>query len=265
MAHGEIRDIIEKGRSINILQRAGVADSPRTPVFGFAYTSTMNLRQIRDYSQRQGDQLDRGWGVSAIVILSDADSKTGLITNVDNYYSRSVKLFSERADPTAVVATKSKGESLLTFYLLLLEAIKLVEAATTPPSYLAYATSGGLGTVDILIGEQGASRLPYQKALLILKNAHNASDQEVIYAWHALLKYGETNSEEPLISDNEYFAIGGQFAGGPTTREVWEAVERYIQGQIIANDGSLLQFLLSALRMIAQEDSFIDFVRLPGR
>lgn len=263
LGHGEIKDVIEKGKSVHTLQRAGLADRLRIPVFGFAYRSKMSLEQIRDYSQKQADHFDGGWGISAIVVLSDANGKTGLITNVDTYYPAAIRLFSGQADPVVSIATKSEGETLLVFHLLLLEAIKLVEASSVPPSYLAYAHSGGLGTMDITLGTLGASYLAYQKPLSLLKNAHNLSDREVIQAWRAFLMFVERNGGSP-INDGEYFAIEGQFAGGPTTREVWDAVERYAaQGEAVVGDEERVQFLVSTLRRVARENTFVDFVHAP--
>lgn len=259
LSHGEIGDLIGKASSIHVLQPAGLAVRPQIPLFGFAYSSSMSLEQIRDYSQRQVYRLDRDWGISAIAILKDKDEATGLITNVESFSFGTIMLSPNRTDPIASVVTKSEGDTLLAFYLLLLEAIKLTEAMTVPPSYLQYANQGGLGTMNVRVGATGAPLLVSQKALSILRNAHNLTDREIIPAWRVIVELAQT-AEISLIDDDMRFALGERLLVRPTPREVWDATESYKQGKASASEQEALRFLVAILQEAARTNSFVEIV-----
>jgi len=139
LTHSEITDIISKADSLRTLKRASKTRDSRIFVFGFGYNSRMTIDQIRDYVQRKIHQTGRGWGLSAIAVMSDKDGKTGLVSNTDKQSIEAIKVEAASDDPVASIETGSVGKTLFVFYLLLMEAIKLTESRIIPPNYLAYA------------------------------------------------------------------------------------------------------------------------------
>ena len=259
LAHGEIKDVIGKASSVGMLRRPGTPTGARIPVFGFAYSSPMTLEQIRDYSQKQTFQVDKDWGISAIVILKDKNGQSGLITNVDSFNFGTINLYPKLTDPIASIATNSEGASLLAFYLLLLEAIKLTESFTLPPNYLDYANRGGLGTINVMVGKLGGSLLALQKALGNLRNAHNLESHEIITAWHTIISMALAN-DIPIVGESMCFSLAGRLVERPTPLELWKASNSYRLGQANVAEQELLRFLVSILQEAARQDSFVEIV-----
>ncbi|MFN2117662.1 MAG: DUF6602 domain-containing protein [Candidatus Promineifilaceae bacterium] len=258
LSHLEIRDIISKADSVRTLNRAVKSRDSRIFYFGFGFQSRMSLDQIRDYVQRNIHQNNREWRLSAIVVLEDNDGKTGLVTNVDRNSIRSIKVEGTQGDPVATVETKSVGETLLVFYLLLMETFRLTENRIALPNYLSYATTAGFKAIDVRIGKLGGQGLPYQKALQTLKNAQNFSDDEVIRAWYLLIKIAEDNGAGSILASGKFFTIGEErITEGPTPSEVGESIERYVRGSATVEDNSHLKFLVGKLREVAKGNTYL--------
>lgn len=254
----EVKDVVEKAGSIKQL-RWGSTTEPSIFVFGFAFRSSLTFEQIRDFVQKRVNKSDKGWGIGAIAVLDDKDGRTGLITNVDPYLLGSIKVKSVRQDPIASIITKNKGDTLLVFYLLLMEALRLASSLITPPNYLSYANSAGLGTIDVFVGKPGTELMANQKALEVLRQAHQLTDDEVIRAWHFLIRHAEIASNEIIIHPNAVFILGGLvLTDVPRPIEIMEATERYLAGNATGMDINKLAYLVDILRKVSSENIFIE-------
>ena len=109
----------------------------------------MSLNQIIDYVQKKVNESQSHWSVSALLVLSDVDETTGLITNMNSQELNRLKISPSLESPVASVKMDSQGEGLFTFYLQLMQALQTAEARAFAPDYLEYAKTAGLGTINV--------------------------------------------------------------------------------------------------------------------
>ena len=273
LAHAEITDIIDKARSIGSLRRTGayqlytasqkfVGNESQIFAFGFAYESRMSLSQMRDYVQKKVNESESHWNVSSLIVLTDADGASGLITNLDAQEVNRLKISPPLDSPIASVKSESQGEALFTFYLQLMQALQIAEASALAPDYLAYARTAGLGTIDVEVGKIGMQNTPFLNAVEILRKAHLVPEEQVLDAYYYLMKQGESFVPGGSHYDRStVFTIGKEiFVEDPRPFEVWESLNRYKTGTSTAQDRRRLAQLVKMLRIVSTQNTFLSVV-----
>jgi|GEM_PF-5812476 len=275
LPYGEITDVMDKAASIGTLSRANVYQKYSTSeitetingspifVFGFAYESQLLLNKIRDYIQKKVRKSASHWNISALVVLSDGEGKSGVITNLDPNEINMLKIMPSSDSPLATVRTRTQGEALFTFYLQLMQALKIAEITSFAPNYLAYAKTAGLGTIDVEVGKIGLEGTAMFNAVEIIRHAHLRSNKEVLDAYY----YLNSLSEQTGIANAHYlndaiFTIGDMPIGEPKPKDIWDSLNNYKKNVTTAIDNQRLEVFLNILRKVSLENTYISIVTL---
>lgn len=261
----ELDDIVAKAASIWNLKRSAkyrllmtdrglthVQDS-RLMLLGFVFESKLTLDQIRDRLQAKRDAGNLKENLSAILILSDKDKKSGIVGYVDHIEIGQVRAVPTQSSLIASIVSQSQGNALFMFYLQLMQSLQMAEAAAMAPDYLAYATTAGLGNINIAISPDEFHKSPHQAAIEIMLHAHEHSDVEVLKAYY------EVNSltisvgiENAHLLPNARFILGNDLVLNPTPLVVWKSLENLAKGNLLEADKPPLIALLDMLRWVSQ-------------
>jgi len=174
-----------------------------------------------------------------------------------------LKIMPSSDSPLATVRTRTQGEALFTFYLQLMQALKIAEITSFAPNYLAYAKTAGLGTIDVEVGKIGLEGTAMFNAVEIIRHAHLRSNKEVLDAYY----YLNSLSEQTGIANAHYlndaiFTIGDMPIGEPKPKDIWDSLNNYKKNVTTAIDNQRLEVFLNILRKVSLENTYISIVTL---
>ena len=275
----DIGDMVRKSFSVWNLERHGKpgvlldsrmgVDLSQSPplCLGFAFKSEVKIADIPKYIRRYQSEEKSGIALSVICVLSDQNNDSGLILNVDLNNLTRPRMIPTENTRLAIIKSKTKGDVLLLFYLMLMEHLRISSMHLVYPDLEEYAKQGGL-MKDMELGidaaESSGGSIPLEGALYNVDvfsrlsdlnqkmfKYHNISDKEIIEFYYLL---PQIPAGKYMLEANSKFFVDGKPLDVKTPIEFHHAAKRFLENKPQAGDSELLNQLVDIIRSIGKEN-----------